>query len=294
MYEVNPVEYHVFYHVLFKHFIENEIKPKVSLISRSLNSPAIWDEKTKDEGCLALKIFGGVIENPRYFYKIKSEHKISGSNIPLNAEALGKALSYLGYRVKTDNQEERKRLYTSQTAHDRWQKFVDDYRNVIEQIRQAEDSIQKNKITKRYLGLIHRKDQPQKRDHLLPSPRFYALNGKYSGVQIQGSFEPEKIDLELFTGSQNNLTGILVMHYKADGDHPEQSVEFHVSGKYFADMHVTLIYWNPDISVNQNGVIRLTQSGNKKELNGNFWGYYDPVPISRGVCEGTIKLSRIQ
>ncbi|WP_343704753.1 hypothetical protein [Chitinophaga sp.] len=292
-YQADPYAFHVFYIVFFNVFLEREVlqgDPEAG----SLKSPKNWAIKGNDKKYRALGIFGGQINNPHYFYKIKSESKITGEDVPVNAEAIGKALIYLGYRLKTDQTDKGKNIYSKRTAHDRFMLFVDDYRNIIERIRNAEDAIQKDRITKKYVSFILKKNEPQIVAAHKPTARFLHLNGKYRGVHIQGSFEPEDTELELFTGDHNNITGVLTMHYKADGKNPAGSVALHVSGKYFSEEHVALIYWNPDASVVQNGVIRLTQSGNKRELNGHFWGYYDPVPESRGICEGTLFYSKVE
>lgn len=292
-YQADPYAFHVFYIVFFNAFIEKEISQDGPQ-SGSSKSPDNWAKKDNDKSFRALNIFGGQITNPYYFYKIKSEAKITGGEISVNAEAIGKSLFYLGYRLKTDHNDKSKNIYSKQTAHDRFALFVNDYRNTIERIRNAEDAIQKNKVTKKYISFILKKNEPQIIAGHRPTARFFSLNGKYKGIHVQGCFEPEDVELELFTADQNNLTGILTMHYKPDGKHPANSVEFQVSGKYFSEEHVALIYWNPDASIVQNGVIRLIQSGNKKELNGHFWGYYDPVPESRGKCEGTLDFTKIE
>ena len=292
-YQADPIAFHVFYIVFFDAFIEQEIRPN-NAEAGSLKSPDNWASKDNEKKFRSIGIFGGQITNPYYFYKLKSEAKITGGEVSVNAEALGKALFYLGYRLKTDKDDKKINIYSKQTAHDRFMLFIKGYRNVIERIKNAEDAIQKNKVTKKYISLILKRNEPQVIAGHMPTARFYSLNGKYKGDHIQGNFEREDIELELFTSDHNNLTGILTMHYKADGKHPDYSTELHVAGKYFSEEHVDLIYWNPDASIKQNGVIRLTQSGNKKELNGHFWGYYDPIPESRGICEGTLDFTKVE
>lgn len=122
---------------------------------------------------------------------------------------------------------------------------------------------------------------------------FRGFENKYEGKVYQDD-EIDHTELFYTIKNGNEVTGIVLMHYDADGIKKAYTHELIVSGKIFGNRFLSLVYYNKLDPESSCGVIFLRHDAKKRKLIGDYVGYFHNIPKYRIECKGIIKLNIVR